>query len=49
MLFSYDVCLGLVRAVGSTGYDLPDKQQEYFAGSSFVEPVSKKIASAMSQ
>mmetsp|Transcript_2599 Transcript_2599/g.11392 ORF Transcript_2599/g.11392 Transcript_2599/m.11392 type:complete len:1008 (-) Transcript_2599:1734-4757(-) len=49
VLFSYDVCLGLVRAVGSTGYDLPDKQQEYFAGSSFVEPVSKKIASAMSQ
>eukprot|EP00189_Rhodosorus_marinus_P007420 CAMPEP_0184752314 /NCGR_PEP_ID=MMETSP0315-20130426/43514_1 /TAXON_ID=101924 /ORGANISM="Rhodosorus marinus, Strain UTEX LB 2760" /LENGTH=1312 /DNA_ID=CAMNT_0027231637 /DNA_START=708 /DNA_END=4646 /DNA_ORIENTATION=- len=49
VLFSYDVCVGLVRAVGSTGYDLPDKQQEYFAGSSFVEPVSKKIAAAMSQ
>ncbi|KAJ8908771.1 hypothetical protein NDN08_005476 [Rhodosorus marinus] len=49
VLFSYDVCIGLVRAVGSTGYDLPDKQQEYFAGSSFVEPVSKKIAAAMSQ
>lgn len=48
-LFSADVSAGLVRAVSSCEYDLPDKQQESLKASKFVDYVNKRVAQTFAQ